>query len=227
MNKIILIGGGLAVAVVAFVVVKSRANSTAQENQNSAPAGYMDAPAPIGFASAPSGLGGGGSPTDPSNSGSTDAGGGFDITSILGKLFDGQVQNQALDIRTGAQTADSAFLASLNFGAYGGTAAFLHGADGTSLSVKPNGDGYDALVNNAYSSTLKRAPDIGGAAFFKDQLTHGTSYGDIIKQMMNSPEYKSLHPPTIVTEVNPYNGTPTVTTTTTTDTGGTMSKSQS
>lgn len=222
-RKILMIGGGIAaVAVVGFIVMKSKSGTNTSSQSNAAqPAdsGFFTGLSPIsGGISSDSGLGGGGGGaiTDPANSGSSPVGGGFDIASLLSGLFKSQADTSSLQIRTGANVSEAAVLAGINFGAYGGSGTIIHNADGTTLNVNPGGDPYDALVNTAYKSTLNRAPDIGGQAFFKNQLTHGVSYDDVVKQMLNSPEYLAAHPkPVVVSQPNPYTGTPTVTTTST------------
>lgn len=235
-RKILLIGGCVAaVSVIGYIIVKAKSNAAAaaQDSSNSQPAdaGFFTGLSPIsgGMSSADSGLGGGGI-TDPANSGSSDTGGGFDIASLLSGLFAAQASTSSLQIRTGANVSESAILAGIDLGQFGGTAAVDHTSNGTILTVN-KGDPVNQLLSDIYQRDLGRAPDLAGLTFWKNQfLNKGESLSSIENSIKSSTEAQSNS--SLLASYAAANtvarSAPSVETTTTSadGTSGTMSKSQ-
>lgn len=193
-HKAIIIGGGIAaVSLVAFLAFKNKGQAQQDSGSDMPDTSYFGGMLPTsgGMSSGDSG----GGISDPGNSGSSDTGGGFDIGDMFAKLFSTQAETSSLQIRSGANVAESAILSGIDFGAFGGNASVNHTSTGTTLSVNHNGDGYDQIIASSYQSTLGRQADTGGAAFFKNALMNGgLSVGGLTQQLMGSNEYASAHP---------------------------------
>lgn len=204
MDKRILIGGGIAAAVlVGFVVVKSRSNSAqaAQEAEASMvpelmpDTGYFSSMSPIsggnaGMSSDP-GIGG---LSVAGNSGSGDSGGGFDLAAVLSGMFSSQAEVNKLGVITNGHNYDSAVLASIV--GTDGVATVSHSSTGTTISNTPNADSYTKIINDIYQTQLKRAPDTGGLAFYKNALMNGNvSISGIVNDIKGSAEAKAVNTP--------------------------------
>lgn len=202
-HKIMVIGGGAAALLVGFLVLKHK---TAP--QDSAPAavqdtGYFSGLTPISGGASSVDTSGGSVISDPANSGSSGVGGGFDLGALFSGLFKSQADTSSLQIRSGANVAESSILAGMDFGSYGGSASVNHTDTGTVLNIS-RGDAYDSIVSNAYQTILGRLPDSGGAAFYKNAMANsGLTASGLSNDLLNSPEYAMNHQTPIVITANP------------------------
>lgn len=207
MDKKILIGGGVAAAVLVILVVKHKGQSAPADSADtgaSSDIGFFSGMTPMGTGMSSSDGGGNFAASDPANSGSTEVGGGFDLGAMMSSMFGLQAKNTDLQIRTGGNVAESAILAGINFGQFGGSATVNHTGTGTTFNVTPGGDSYDMIVSSAYQATLGRAPDAGGLSFFKNAIMNsGLSLSGLTNNLMSSPEYASLHPSSPLTQAPP------------------------
>lgn len=205
MDKKILIGGGVAaVAVVVVIVMRSRSSAKrAQEAEDSMmpettpDTGYFSNMSPISGGMSSDGqysAGGGGASgiSDPANSGSSGTGGGFDLAAILSGMFSSQAEVNKMSVIAGEHNYDSSVLASIV--GSDGQATVSHSATGTVVTNTPNADAYTKIINDMYQQQLKRAPDVGGLAFWKNSLINGNvSIATIQKEFQTSPEYIASH----------------------------------
>lgn len=206
-HKLLIAGGVGAVGLVVLVAAKRRRSASSQSD-SSAPAamqsdfsGMLYSPPPIsggyssGYSDAGSASSGGGAATG-------DATAGFQIpnlSDLLGKMLDIQKVNQHEQVISGEHTSDSAALASLNLGAYGGSAALSHTDNGTTFSMTPSESPQaqrdKSFVDSLYQSMFGRAPDAGGEAYWINAVQHGTSYNDVVASFQNSSEMDAkTHP---------------------------------
>lgn len=196
-----IIGGGIAAVFVGGLYLHMRKNasqqSTATVQQSSIPtASPISAQPDLGAyysGTIPSAVGS--SPTNSANSGSTNTGGGFDISSLLGTLATGTVANNTSQIIANQHTADSAILAQMPV-APGGSVSVSHTDSGTIVSSTKAVDPNEAGLMGIYQSVLGRAADAGGLAYYESAMSHnpGVSLNDIATDMKNSAEYKAAHP---------------------------------
>lgn len=205
-HKKLIIGGGIA-AVVALgvVVVRARSKSSTQsdnsQSDNSASLGsyYMSGtiPSAVGYTSSDAQT-----PSQSDNSGSTDTGGGFDMSALM-EILKGNQSTQQQQVQAGQNTSDSAVLAGL-FGNVGGSATVSHSTNGTTINVsKANDDPYSQIISQQYQEVFGRAPDAGGMAFYKNALLNGgLSATSLHDQLVNSQEYKDKTKPASATPTN-------------------------
>lgn len=52
---------------------------------------------------------------------------------------------------------------------------------------------YTGLITELYNNILKRDPDSGGLKYWNDQLNSGISYGDMLKNMGDSEEFRTVY----------------------------------
>lgn len=191
-KKTLLIGGGVAAALVVGVLVMKRANANAQESAQQSTPVYAD----MGFMSALAPSSGGissGSVDTTSGSGSGGGSGGFDISTVLGALITSQGKTQSEATQVSGGNTDAAILAAIVGG--NGSATVSHSSTGTTITNQPGGDLYDQTLTQLYKQEFNRAPDASGMAFWKDaMMNRGYSISEVKADFEKSPEYKKLHP---------------------------------
>jgi hypothetical protein len=200
-HKVLIIGGGIAAAVALGVFVIHARNSAAaaaiaQQTSADSSGGYYFSgtiPSAVGYTSSDAQT-----TTQAGNSGSTATGGGFDISSLLGAIAAGSVQNSAAQVIANQHTADSAILSGINLGNAGGTLAVSHSNQGTTVTVAPSQpvNPKDALLTAEYRATLGRDPDAEGYAWWQNAFKVDSTLTPekLHAAFVNSDEYKKAHP---------------------------------
>lgn len=194
MDTKILIGGGVAAVFVGFVVIRKM--SAGNQEQQSEPqvlpdTGYFSGLAPTSGGTSSGGGGYDYAPSDSSNSGSSDLGGGFDISSLMGMMFKSQAETAQMGIRYDAQNFDSSIVGQVI--GVNGTATITHTANGTTITNSDGGSPFDGVINSIYKNELGRTADEAGATYWKNQLLNNyQSIGAISDNIRTSDEYKKL-----------------------------------
>ena len=197
-KTLMIAGGGLAaVGIVALFLMRrnaaaTQANAAQAQAEADDQAGANSYYGAVGLA--PMSYGGGiSAPSEPANSGSTNTGGGFDISALLGGLVGGMVKNQNESIKSNEHTAQSSILAGISL-PNGGSATVTKTDNSTSVSVvKPKfTDPYEAAINSVYTSVLGRDADAAGLEWWKKQVTSGAVSLEKMKEnIVNSDEAKN------------------------------------
>lgn len=191
MEKIYMIAGGVsAVGLVGLLYARSR--RAASRQQESAPAsqdisGMLYSPPSIsgGLSSI-----GGGAYSDGSSTGPGAQMQAPDLSSLLSKMFDSKTEQAKQQAKADTQANDANALSSLKLNS-GDTAVLSHTESGTSIKVTNSVDENNkSLIESIYQSTLHRAADPAGMAFFTSQLKNGVSASAIVDAITNSAEAK-------------------------------------
>lgn len=197
-HKVLIIGGGLAAVLLCGVVViraKAKANAA---SDNSAPVsstpdmGYYSSgitPGAVGYASDASSSAS--TPSVSSNSGTTDTGGGFDISNLLTAIAAGTTKNNASQIVSNEHTSDSAILAGMSISP-NGSVSVSHSDTGTTIQ---SNDRNVTMLDSLYKQYLGRPGDDVGLAYYSSLMKSGKADANvIIDDLKNSNEYKASHP---------------------------------
>lgn len=200
MDRKILIGGGIAaVFLIGVVVYRAKNKKVAQESADVSVSSFPSTTSVTGGFSGLAPISGGStsydtsSPSVAANSGSTNTGGGFDISSFLGTFLAGNQANAAASIKAGQATSDSAILAAVLQNNSG--VSVTHSDTGTTVTKNQSPDPIDQIITNGYQTILGRAPDAGGAAWYKSVFQKYDNYGPglFYQSLKESDEYKQLH----------------------------------
>lgn len=203
MDKKYLIAGGIGTVVIGiFIFLKMRGGAKkSQESSDAGTTGVADtsyyggmSPVSGGYSSMDMS---GANPAVSGNSGTTETGGGFDISALFTGLKETLKSNSQASVIANQHINDSSILASML--GKNSNVSITHTDTGTTITQAPpvqTKDAYDTIIDQQYQMYLGRDADPSGRAAYRNAMINDPNFS-VAKakdNFLNSEEYHNLHP---------------------------------